>query len=268
MMAGEVFDDGYAYETYIGRWSRPVAAAFLDWLGEPPGLNWLDTGCGTGELSRAALARGGAAAVVGVDRSDGFLTVAARRAGGDPRLAWQQGDAQNLPFPDGAFDVAVAGLVLNFVPDRRRMVSEMARVVRRRGTVALYVWDHGGQMQPMGQFWAAASTVDPSAGEQDERRRFFAVCRPEPLRAIFAAAGLQGVATRAIDVPTVFADFEDYWQPLVAGNSGPAPGYCAAAGRDRRSDLRALLEQRLPRRDDGSIPLSARAWAVRGTKPN
>jgi SAM-dependent methyltransferase len=206
--------------------------------------------------------------VVGIDRSNGFLVVAARRAAGDPRLAWQRGDAQNLPFPDEAFDVAVAGLVLNFVHDRTRMVSEMARVVRRGGTVALYVWDHGGRMQPISHFWAAATMVDPSAAEQDERRRFFAVCRPEPLRAMFAAAGLRGVATRAIDVPVVFPDFEDYWQPFLAGNSGPAPSYCAAIGRDKRSDLRALLEQRLPRRDDGSIPLSARAWAARGVKLN
>jgi SAM-dependent methyltransferase len=268
MMAIGVYDDGYAYESYVGRWSRTVAAAFLDWLGQPAGQSWLDAGCGTGELSRAALARSGAANVVGIDRSDGFLAVAARRAGGDPRLAWQQGDAQNLPFPDEAFDVAVAGLVLNFVPDRTRMVSEMARVVKRGGTVALYVWDHGGQMQPMNQFWAAASMVDPAAGEHDEERRFFALCRPEPLRAIFAGAGLQEIATRAIDVPTVFADFADYWQPLLAGNSGPVPSYCAAIGSDRRAELRAALEQRLPRQDDGSIALSARAWAVRGSKLN
>ncbi|HYZ30682.1 MAG TPA: class I SAM-dependent methyltransferase [Crenalkalicoccus sp.] len=267
-MAGDTFQDGYAYEAHIGRWSQPVAAAFLDWLGEPPGLQWLDAGCGTGELSRAALARGGAAAVVGIDPSDGFLAVAARRAGGDPRLAWQRGDVQNLPFPDGAFDVVVAGLVLNFVPDRRRMVSEMARVVRRHGTVALYVWDHGGQMQPLGHFWSAAAAVDPAAGEQDERRRFAGLCRPEPLRAMLTAAGLQGVATRAIDVPTVFADFADFWQPLVAGVAGPASSYCAAVGRDRRSDLRGMLERRLPQRDDGSIPLGARAWAVRGSKPS
>ncbi len=267
-MAIGVYDDGYAYESYVGRWSRPVAAAFLDWLAQPAGQSWLDAGCGTGELSRAALARSGAANVVGIDRSDGFLAVAARRAGGDPRLAWQQGDAQNPPFPNGTFDVAVAGLVLNFVPDRTRMVSEMARVVKRGGTVALYVWDHGGQMQPMNQFWAAASMVDPAAGEHDEERRFFALCRPEPLRAIFAGVGLQEIATRAIDVPTVFADFEDYWQPLLAGNSGPVPSYCAAIGSDRRAELRAALEQRLPRQDDGSIALNARAWAVRGSKLN
>ena len=267
-MAEQVFQDGYAYEAQVGRWSRPVAAAFLDWLGEPAGQNWLDAGCRTGELSRAALARGEAASVVGIDRSNGFLALASRRAGGHPRLAWQQGDEQNLPFPDESFDVVVSGLVLNFVPDRRRMVSEMARVVRRGGTVALYVWDHGGRMQPTVHFWAAATAADPSAAEQDEGRRFFALRRPEPLRAIFAAAGLRSVTTRAIDVDAVLSDFEDYWQPLVAGISGPASGHVAAIGRDGRSDLRALLERRLPRRIDGSIPLGARAWAARGIKLN
>lgn len=245
-----------------------MAAAFLDWLGEPAGQNWLDAGCGTGELSRAALVRGGAASVVGIDRSNGFLALASRRAGGNPSLAWQEADEQNLPFPDESFDVVVSGLVLNFVPDRRRLVSEMARMVRRGGTVALYVWDHGGRMQPMAHFWAAASAADQSAAEQDEGRRFVALCRPEPLQALFAAAGLRAVTTRAIDVDTVFSDFDDCWQPLVAGISGPASGYVGAIGRDRRSELRALLEQRLPRRMDGSIPLSARAWAARGTRLN
>jgi SAM-dependent methyltransferase len=267
-MAEPIFEDGYAHEAHGGRWNRPVAAAFLDWLGEPAGQSWLDAGCGTGELSRAALTRGEAASVVGIDRSNGFLAVASQRAGGNPRLAWQQGDVQSLPFPDESFDVVVSGLVLNLVPDRTRMVLEMTRVVRRGGTVALYVWDHGGRMQPMVHFWGAATAADASAAEQDEGRRCFALRRPEPLRAIFAAAGLRAVTTRAIDVDTVFSDFEDYWRPLVAGISGPASGYVGAIGRDRRSELRALLEHRMPRRIDGSIPLSARAWAARGIKLN
>lgn len=264
-MSDALFADGEAYENYVGRWSRLVARDFLDWLRRPPGLRLLDVGCGTGELARTALLRGGAASVVGIDASESFLK-AARHAVADPRVSWHRGDAQALPYADGAFDAAISGLVLNFVPDRAKMIAEMARVARPGGVVALYVWDYGGEMQLMRYFWDAAVAIDPDAAALDEGR-CFPVCRPEPLRDHFDAAGLRRIATKAIDIPTVFRDFDDYWRPFAAGRTGPAPVYCASLDEDRRSTLRALLAERLPRGAGGGISLIARAWAVKGQAP-
>ena len=153
-------------------------------------------------------------------------------------MRFEAGDAQALPLADSAVDVAVSGLVLNFVPDPARALGEMARVVRPGGAVALYVWDYAGEMQLMRRFWDAATALDPSAEELDEGVRF-PICRPEPLAALFADAGLEAVATRPIEVATVFADFDDYWSPFLGGQ-GPAPGYCmslprAAAGSAARA---------------------------------
>jgi hypothetical protein len=140
----------------------------------------------------------------------------------------------------------------------------MRRVVRPGGVVAGYVWDNAGEMQLMRRFWDAAAELDPRAAELDEGRRM-AACNAADLEALFSAAGLAAVDTRAIDVPTVFTDFDDYWTPFEGGQ-GPAPAYCVSLPADRRAALRERLRETLPTGPDGSISLIARAWAVRGTR--
>lgn len=255
---------GDLYEPYVGRWSRLVAREFLDWLRARPGLDWLDVGCGTGALAQTILAAGSPRAVLGVDASEGFVAHATRTTG-DGRAAFRVGDARALPVATGSVDLAVSGLVLNFVPDPPAAVAEMARAVRGGGTVAAYVWDYAGRMELMRRFWDAAAALDPAAAELDEGRRF-PLAHPDRLAALFTGAGLQAVATRAIDVPTVFRDFDDYWTPFLGGQ-GPAPGYCRGLPEDRRAALRERLRQALPAGPDGRIALTARAWAVRGSPP-
>ena len=175
----EVWAAGEAYEQYVGRWSRPVAEGFLDWLEVAPGRQWLDVGCGTGALSGTILRRAQPAGVTGLDPSEAFLA-RAREQLQDQRAAFDHGDAQALPYHDRRFDVAVSGLVLSFVPDQAKMVGEMRRVVRPGGAIALYVWDYAGRMELMRHFWDAAAALDPAAGSLDQGMRF-PVCRPRPL---------------------------------------------------------------------------------------
>jgi SAM-dependent methyltransferase len=260
----EVWASGQAYEQYMGRWSRQAAEQILDWLEVPAGRSWLDVGCGTGALSATILQRTQPARVVGIDSSDGFLAHARRQVDA-PCAVFRPGDAQALPFGNGEFDAAVSGLVLNPVPDPDRMVAEMRRVVRRGGTVALYVWDYAGGMQLLRRFWDAAAALDPAARHLDEGPRF-PICAPPPLADLFGRAGLAAVATRAIDVPTIFRDFDDFWSPFLGGQ-GPAPGYCLSLAEERRAQLRDHLRATLPTQPDGPIDLVARAWAVRGIVP-
>jgi SAM-dependent methyltransferase len=255
---------GEAYERYVGRWSRLVAAEFLAWLAVPPGAAWLDVGCGTGMLTRRILEQAAPASVLGVDSSAGFIDYA-RSQVPDPRAEFRTGDARALPVQDAAFGAAVSGLVLNFVPDQPRMVAEMRRATKPGGTVAAYVWDYAGEMQLMRRFWEAAVALDPAAAGKVESLRF-PVCKPEPLRALFEGAGLSNVETRAIDVPTVFSDFDDYWSPFLGG-TGPGPAYAMSLDEPQRLALRERLSTTLPTSPDGTIRLIARAWGVRGT-PN
>ncbi len=258
----DVWASGAAYEPYVGRWSRLVAREFLAWLAVPPGAQWLDVGSGTGALTQTILAQAAPAAVQGVDASAGFVAYAQAHTP-DPRATFAVGDAQALTAADGTFDAAVSGLVLNFLPHPEHAAAGMARVTRLGGTVAAYVWDYAGQMQLMRYFWDAAIALDPE-GRLDEGIRF-PLCQPAPLVALWQGAGLHGVMVRAIDVPTVFRDFADYWSPFLGGQ-GPAPSYVMSLSEERRAALRDQIHAALPVAPDGSIPLIARAWAVRGRR--
>jgi SAM-dependent methyltransferase len=258
----DVWAAGDAYEPYVGRWSRLVASEFLVWLALGPDLRWLDVGCGTGALTQTILAQARPHEVIGIDPSEGFIAYARDRTR-DPRVAFKTADARGLAAADaGGFDTAVAGLVLNFIPAPGEALTAMAHAVRPGGTVACYVWDYAEGMQMMRAFWDAAVALDPGARDLDEGRRF-PLCRPQPLRALFDEAGLQRTQVRAIDVPTVFTSFDDYWSPFLGGQ-GPAPTYCMALPEDRRQQLQDRIRAALPVAPDGSIRLSARAFAIRG----
>jgi SAM-dependent methyltransferase len=254
---------GDLYEPYVGRWSRLVARDFLGWLDAPTVLDWLEVGCGTGALTETIAGSCAPKRLVGIDSSSGFLDFARERLGPD-RAEFREADARNLPFPAAEFDRVVSGLVLNFVPDQPRAAAEMLRVARPGGEVALYVWDYAGKMELMRYFWDAATALDPRAAEMDEGKRF-PICQPEALQRLLRVVGLIDLETRAIDVPTVFRDFDDYWSPFLGGQ-GPAPGYCMSLPDDTRTSLRERLRGCLPAHPDGSIHLVARAWAVRGRK--
>jgi hypothetical protein len=159
--------------------------------------------------------------------------------------------------------VTVSALVLNFVPDQRAALSEMARVTASAGTIAAYVWDYAGRMEFVRIFWDVATALDPSAKEMDEGNRF-PLCRPNALRERFASAGLKEVSTTAIDILTPFASFEDFWHPFLGGQ-GPAPAYVATLDETARERLRNGTRERVRVNADGSISLFARAWAVRAT---
>jgi len=262
VVGNDTWEVGDAYERYVGRWSRLVARDFVRWLDCPPGLRWLDVGCGTGALSATILETRAPEALTGVDPSAGFLATARARIS-SPKAQFEQGEGQALPLEDGGFDTAVSGLVLNFVPDPGAMVRELRRVLRPRGTLAVYVWDYADGMQLIRRFWDAAAALDPAAKELDEGARF-PICRQDALSTLFRASGLEEVATAAIEVPTVFPHFDDYWTPFLGGQ-GPAPSYCMSIPAARRARLRERLQSTLPVDADGRIPLIARAWAARGT---
>ena len=221
-------------------------------------------GCGTGALTETILENAAPRDVVGVDPSPGFLEHARQRIT-DRRARFDAGDAQSLPYDPGSFDAVVSGLVLNFVPNPARAVAAMSRVARDRGVVAAYVWDYTAGMQLMRHFWDAAVNLDPGARSLDEGHRFGALCQPGALRELWTAAGLRDVETWPIVVPTDFRDFDDFWTPFLGGQ-GPAPSYLSSLDEDRRQALRDEIRTSLPWALDGTIHLTARAWAVRGTE--
>jgi SAM-dependent methyltransferase len=261
---------GAGYESYIGRWSRLVARQFLAWLNVPLGASWLDVGCGTGVLSQTILDIVDPKTVLGIDSSQAYIDFACKQVK-DPRVSFHLGDARALPVESSSYDAAISGLVLNFVPKPSQVLSEMARTVRKGGTVAAYLWDYADQMQLIRYFWNAAVALDKKVLALDEGQRF-PLCQPEAIRQLFQISSssntqLENVDICAIDIPTVFRDFDDYWSPFLS-SQGPAPSYIMSLSEERRIALREYLRSTLPIASDGSIHLIARAWAARAVRKN
>lgn len=254
-----------AYEPYVGRWSRAVADEFLPWLAVPSGARWLEVGCGTGALTQAICEKADPARLLACDPSEAYLAYNRARTR-DARASFALADATNLPSHPDRWDAVVSGLVLNFLPDPAAGIGSMAGRLRAGGLLGAYVWDYAARMELMRRFWDTAVASDPRAEALDEGRRF-PLCQPDALRALFEEADLEAVETRAIDVPTSFRDFDDYWMPFLGGQ-GPAPGYVRSLEEDARARLRERVRSALPTEPDGSIHLVARAWAVRGRRPD
>ena len=156
----------------------------------------------------------------------------------------------------------MSGLVLNFVPDPVDAVAAMSRALVPGGTVAAYVWDYAMGMQLLPDVLGHGRRPGPRRG-RPARGAPVPPARPRGARGRLGAGGPRAIETTALTVPTVFEDFEDYWQPFLGGQ-GPGPAYVASLGAADRKELRAALVRALPTEPDGRIVLSARAWAVSG----
>jgi SAM-dependent methyltransferase len=254
------FDDGAAYERYMGKWSQLAGETFLDWLALKSGLRWLDVGCGNGAFTEMLVERCAPASVEGIDPSEGQLAFARTRPAS--RIAqFRQGDAMALPYPDDTFDAAVMPLVIFFVPDPAKGVAEMARVVCAGGSVSAYAWDMAGggfpyrALQDEMRGLGVAPLVPPSPDAS----------RTDAMRDLWTGAGLEAVETREITVQRTFADFDDYWMTVLGGPSvGPR---LAAMAAHEIALLKSRMRARLPADATGRITCSARANAIKGRVP-
>jgi ubiquinone/menaquinone biosynthesis C-methylase UbiE len=259
--------DGDGYELTMGRWSRRLAAAFVDFVGTGARERVLDVGCGTGHLAGALAAASGAAEVHGVDLSPAYVAHA-RSAYPDPRLTFHVGDACRLGFADGAFDRVLALLLLHFVPRADQAIAEMRRVARPGAVVAAAVWDARGGFVANRLFFDTAAALDPAgAGARRARNYTRPLTRPGELAAAWRAAGFRDVEETTLAIRMEYASFSDYWAPYL-GNDGPGAEYVRTLDDAQRRRLRAAVEAAYVDGDaDGPRSYAALAWAVKGTVP-
>jgi SAM-dependent methyltransferase len=253
---------GTTYEDFMGRWSRELARLFVLWLDVGSGLHWLDVGCGTGALTAAICETADPASVMGCDPSESFVEFA-RENQRDERASFSVARAGSLPKRVDGYGSITSSLALNFFPEPESAIKDMCRSAAPRANISACVWDYSGGMQFLRYFWDQVSSFDSAASDLDEGKRF-PICRPEPLEKLFLNAGLGDVRCEPIEIITQFVDFDDYWRPFLGG-TGPAPSYIAALSDAKRSEFSRDLDRRLPKQPDGSITLTARAWAVSGT---
>lgn len=249
-----------AYERFMGRWSARLAPEFLRFAQARDGQHVLDVGCGTGVLGRALISCGAAVRVTGVDPSPDYLAYAARSMPGD-RVRLQQGRAEALPYADGAFDTALALLVLQDFDDPERALREMARVTRPGGIVAASIWDFEHGLPMLSLLRQAAEVVAPDEALARFRKQRAGI---EDLHALWRKCGLRDVLTQAFEISMAFASFDDYWQPVLGGST-PTSAFVARVNEQTGGALARLLREKITQVDpDGSFVLPARAFAVRG----
>lgn len=253
--------DAIGYEGYVGRWSREIAPAFVRWLDVRSNLKWLDVACGTGALTSAIVATASPSEVTACDLSLNYLKHA-QSSGPHQRVRFISGNAQNLPFPAGTFDVVVCGLVLNFL-DADSAIEEQRRVILPGGCIAAYVWDYAAGYQLTRVFWDAAIAVDPSAAKYDPGRNC-PLCNSDALLALFRKHGLEDVAATQLDGVAHFPNFSAYWQSLDA-RQGSLAKYLSQINEPTREKIKTTLSTTLHREHPSALNLQLRAFAVRGT---
>jgi ubiquinone/menaquinone biosynthesis C-methylase UbiE len=260
----KMFAVSSGYERFMGRWSRILAPEYIAFAGVRNGDRVLDVGTGTGSLASAIEARMPSSQIVGVDPSEGFIAYAKKNTKSG-RAHYEVGDAQALKFKDASFDDTMALLVMNFIPDHNKAISEMRRVTRPQGVVSACVWDYDAGMQMLRFFWDEAVALDPSIEPKDERH--MKLSHQGQLAELWKKAGLVNVEEKPVTIEQSYSSFDDYWGPFTKG-AGPGGAYVVSLPEDRRHQLEARLRKRLlGDRNDGGFVLKARAWCVRGEVP-
>jgi ubiquinone/menaquinone biosynthesis C-methylase UbiE len=254
------FDDGEAYERFMGRWSRAAGTTFLDWLKPPRQARWLDLGCGTGAFTELVAATCAPAALTAVDPSPAQIDHARRQPIGR-RADFRVADAQQLPFADDAFDVVVSALVINFIPDRARAVAEMRRVARPGGQIAGYVWDFATNRSTAGPLRDAMRQVGLDAPVSGTAQSTLAA-----LQSLFWDAGLSEIETRPIDITVTYPNVDELWRAQTPSFS-PATKAIATLSQEQRARMIEWLRAHLPVNRDGHITYPARANAIKARVP-
>lgn len=259
-MTGYSFNDGEAYEQFMGRWSREIGKAFLTWLQPPKGAHWLDVGCGTGIFTELISDSCAPASVIAVDPAESQI---ARARNGVARMKaeFRLADAQELPFPHESFDVVASALVMNFVPNRERAMLEMRRVARPGGLVAACVWDLAAELSPSGPLRRAMRQIGIDAPPVPGTAASAAAALVE----LFEKARLKGLNTTSIEVAVSFRDFDDFWSSQTRHNMPTTKVIAAMTPRDRLALMEAVRTYLRPMRD--GVGYSARATAVRAHCP-
>jgi SAM-dependent methyltransferase len=263
--SGKMFGNAQAYERFMGRWSRQIAPLLVGFAAVPDTGRVLDIGSGTGSLAFEVAKQKTGVHVTGIDPSPEYVDYAGSKNPFRDRVAFRTGDAQRMDFADATFAASVSLLVFNFIADSVKALREARRATKPHGRIAAAVWDYGGRMRMLREFWDAATELDPSADKLDEKN--MPLCRSGDLSRLWRQGGLEHIHEAPLETETRFSSFSDYWEPFLLGQ-GPAGAYVRKLDHSRVQALRSAVRRRVARSsEDEAFALPARVWAVRGDVP-
>lgn len=249
------------YERQMGRFSRQLARPFAEFAGIAAGERLLEVGCGTGSLTVVLREIAPAASITAVDLADSFVAFARARVD-DPAITFRQADACALPFPDASFDRVLSLLVLHFIPDSARVVSEFRRVVRPGGVAAACVWDNFGGMPHFRMLFDTASALGLDQG----RTLLRPLTQPGQLEAAWRAGGFVDVEASTLQARFEYQSFDDYWSSLASGEGPSGQMIDAQSPADRERLCERVRHAYLSNQPDGLRSFAGTAWICRGTR--
>jgi ubiquinone/menaquinone biosynthesis C-methylase UbiE len=241
---------------------EPCARLLVAEAGVRPGDRAIDVACGTGIVARFLAQRvGPRGSVVGIDVNPGMVEAANELAlDARPEIAWQVGSAEALPIADGAIDVACCQQGLQFFADPAAAVSELRRVLRPNGRLAIAVWR---PIEHHATFEAFAATLDEHLGRDmgEILRAPFAGPPLADLRAMLDAVGFERVAATIGSFTVRFSAAREFVRREIA--SSPLAGRFDAQDEPTRDALVDELDRRLqPWVDDAGITFPMVTWLI------
>jgi len=255
------YGNAAGYDGYMGRWSLKLARSFVRFACPEPPEAALDVGCGTGSLLRAMAAEFPDCRLFGLDPSVDYLVFAGTKTG--PAI-FVAADVEALPFAQGAFDHCLSLLVLQDIRDQAGALREICRVTCRGGIVAACQWDFAHGMPMIAAVHQAVEAVAPELYRSSRSKAGRAFATLAELRLHWASGGLREIATAELPVTLRFADFTDFWLPVLSAST-PTTALVASLPADARDAVSLRLRRvLLGSGPDGSFSLTAHAFAVRG----
>jgi len=258
--------DGAAYQRFIGRWTRRLADPLIAFAGPMPDGPLLDVGTGTGSVIAGLRKAESTRSITGIDVAEPYLAFARKRDDCDGATFLQQ-DAASLDLPDDQFAAAFSCIVMNFLKEPAKALSEMRRVTQPGGAIASAVWDFRGGLVYQRMLWDTIASLDAAAAATRDRIFSTPLGLPDGMVDFWQAAGLEDVVRDSLTIRMDFSNFADYWEPLLGGQ-GPVGGYVAGLDPDMQTRVRdAVKAAFLSGAPDGARSLTATAWAVKGRVP-
>ncbi|MGI9416784.1 MAG: class I SAM-dependent methyltransferase [Geminicoccaceae bacterium] len=259
--------DGAAYQRFIGRWTRRLADPLIAFATPLPDGPVLDVGTGTGSVVAALRKADPSRKITGIDIAELYLAFARKRDDCEGATFLKQ-DAAALDLPDNHFAGAFSCIVMNFLKEPTKALSEMRRVVMPGGVITSAVWDFRGGLVYQRMLWDTVASIDAAGAATRDRIFSTPLGLPDGMVDLWQAAGLDDVTRDSLTIRLDFSDFSDYWEPLLGGQ-GPVGGYVAGLDPDMQTRVRDAVQAAfLSGAPDGPRSLTATAWAVKGRVPS
>lgn len=212
----------------------PWAKDIVEQAPPPAGARVLDLACGTGLVSaQIAPLIGDAGSIVGLDFNPIMLAVARTRDLGSTSSEWLEASALDIPLPDNSVDAVYCQQGFQFFPDRAKAASEVHRVLKPGGTIAISVWESVDKFPVWEAVFKSVSTrINVSMDAVTVPNSFGGA---DPLEAMLSDAGFSNIQINSRSKESSFAPADDFLKLMVMGAAAAIPAFGELSDEERQA---------------------------------